>query len=390
MKKNRTLFIVDHCLTPYERINTAGILCDKGKIIATGSASAFSRNEDGLEVIELENAYAVPGFIDSHIHGICEQDTTDAAFDLETMSRLLAARGVTTFAPTLVSLPTEEMLQTVERLANAIDRGCSYADVCGIHLEGPFLNPEKRGSQTRENIRKYDRAFADELIKAGKGHIKLMTFAPELDGALELTQQLMENGIIPSMGHSNADAEKTLVCVDAGVTRCTYVFNGMPQLDHRNASLTTIALTDDRVSVEMIVDGIHVHPRMADLVYRCKPADKLIGISNAVVPQDKEIRKQFANTAPRIIRNTEGEITGTTLTLDHSWLQLTKFADIPREQAAACFSTNPAKDLGLITRGEIRPGRRADITIFDKETNDVRMTVSRGQIVYDSKDNTPS
>ena len=89
-------------------------------------------------------------------------------------------------------------------------------------------------------------------------------------------------------------------------------------------------------------------------------------------------------------RNTEGEITGTTLTLDHSWLQLTKFADIPREQAAACFSTNPAKDLGLITRGEIRPGRRADITIFDKETNDVRMTVSRGQIVYDSKDNTPS
>lgn len=386
MVKNRTLFLLDYCLTPYDKITSCGILCEKGKIIATGGASAFALDEEGLEVIALKNAYAIPGLIDSHIHGIGIADSADAAkgnHPLQEMSRLLAQHGVTTFCPTLVSLPEKDMLAAVDNLVHEIEAGCPYADTCGIHLEGPFLNPNKRGSQKAENIRPVDLGFARELIEAGKHHIRLMTFAPELADSIPLVELLLENGIIPSMGHSEATEKETLDCVDAGVRRCTYVFNGMPALNHREVSLTTVALTDDRISVELIADGIHVVPQMMDLVHRSKPRGKLIGISNSVVPADAAERKaDEVDTAPRIIRSADGKIIGSTLTLEHSWHHLVQYAKMPVDEAAACFTINPARDLGLITRGEIFPGRRADLTIFDTNTHEVRMTVSRGNIVY--------
>ncbi len=388
MVKNRTLFLLDYCLTPYDKITTCGILCEKGKIIATGGASAFALDEEGLEVIELKNAYAIPGLIDSHIHGIGMADSADAskgARPLHEMSKLLAQHGVTTFCPTLVSLPEKDMLSAVENLVREIEEGCPMADTCGIHLEGPFLNPNKRGSQKAENIRPVDLGFARELIQAGKHHIRLMTFAPELEHSIELVELLLENGIIPSMGHSEATEKETLDCVDAGVRRCTYVFNGMPPLNHREISLTTVALTDDRISVELIADGIHVTPRMMDLVHRSKPQGKLIGISNSVVPADTAARaaNDVVDTTPRIIRSADGRIIGSTLTLEHSWHHLVQYAKMPVEEAAACLTINPARDLGLITRGELFPGRRADITVFDTNTHEVRMTVSRGNVVYE-------
>ncbi len=376
MHKSRKLFLTDYCLTPYDRIPTGGILCEEGKIIAVGGASAFSMYEEGLEIIDMAGSYALPGFIDCHIHGIGSLDTANAAdgsFSLNDMAHALAAHGVTTFYPTIVSRPRKDMLAIVDSLAAQIEKGCQDADTPGIHLEGPFLNPEKRGSQDASSIMNIDKGFAAELLAAGRGKIKLMTFAPELDQAPELVEMLLENGVIPSMGHSLANEEQTLRCVDAGCTRCTYVFNGMPTLRHRESSLTTVALTDDRISVEIIVDGIHVHPRMIDLVARCKPADKIIGISNAVAS---------AGSQSLAVKNQEGILSGTALTLENSWFQFMSFARLEQSKAAACFTYNPCRDLGLITRGELHPGRRADITFFDAETNQVRMTVSRGEITY--------
>lgn len=389
MSKNRKLFLADYCLTPFDRIPSGGILCENGKIIAIGGASAFSMCEEHLEIVKVNDAYALPGFIDSHIHGIGPLDTAHAAdpdFSLAAMSHALAAHGVTTYVPTLISLPRDKMLATVEALADQIEKGCPDSDPQGMHIEGPFLNPEKRGSQDLDCILPIDLVFAGELIAAGKNHIKVMTFAPELDLAPELVELLLENGVIPSMGHSLANEEQTLRCVDAGCTRSTYIFNGMPVLYHRESTLTTLALTDDRISVEMIVDGLHLHPRMIDLTARCKPKEKIIGISNAVSTGTK----RSASTAAQIVKTESGIISGATLTLENSWLHLMNFAHLEQSVAAACFTHNPALDLGLITRGELRPGKRADITFFDSRTNQVRMTVSRGEIIYDrEKDQEP-
>lgn len=374
-----------------EKIPTGGILCERDKIIAIGGASAFSLLEEGLEIYHLEDCYALPGFIDSHIHGIGDFDAgrPDAAGDtLHCMSAQLVKRGVTSFCPTIVSKPPEVLLPAIGLLADMVDRGFQAADGAALHIEGPFINKAKRGSQNPDAIREtVDLGFAREIIEAGRGRIKLMTFAPELEHADKLVELMLENGVIPSMGHSLADERDTLRCIDAGARRCTYIFNGMPQLYHRESSLTTIALLDDRVAVEMICDGTHLHPRFVDLTARCKPFDKIIGISNAVASPDlpaadRQAGPDASERPGAIVRGSDGIITGAVMTLENSWRHLMSYSGMDTSRAAACFTSNPAADLGLITRGELRPGRRADIAFFDSKTNRVRLTVVRGNLIY--------
>lgn len=395
MGKSRILFLVDHCLTPSENLPNSGILCEGEQILAIGGASAFAR-EPGLEVIKLEDAYAVPGFIDSHIHGSGGFDSSAAhhqGADINLMCRTLASHGVTTFFPTIVSGPKASMVSAVAALSRMIDDEHDGADPAGIHVEGPFLCKAKSGSQTESYVIPVDLAFAKELVAAANGRMKLMTFAPELPNAAELIEFLLENGVIPSMGHSMAGEKDAIRAIDAGARRCTHIFNGMPPLHQRECSLTTVALSDNRVSVELIADGRHIHPMMVDLVGRLKPKDKVIGISDAVQPTgvnlddtgtyhlgEREIliRDGLATTGT-------GVIAGTTMTLEMAWHHLRSYARMPSTIAASCFTANPAHDLGLITRGELKPGRRADISFFDCATNKTVMTVIKGRICHFSE-----
>lgn len=383
MGKNRKLFLTDFCVTPMEKIISCGILCERGNILAIGGASAFSLMEDGLEIIRIPKCYAIPGLIDSHIHGISYFDAAGICENENVLAQMggeVVKHGITSFCPTLASRPKEEMLKIISKLAEAIEKGGLPADVPGIHLEGPFLNPEKRGSQDERWIcSQIDLGYARELLHAGNGKIKLFTFAPELEGAEKLIELMMLHGAIPSMGHSLANEEQTLRCIDAGAQRCTYIFNGMPQLYHRESSLTSVALTDDRVSVEIISDGTHVHPCFVNMAARCKPHDKIIGISNNIALTNG------AETKDGVITTKDGILAGTTMPLEKSWAQLASFARIQPRLAAECFTRNPAINLGLITRGELLPGKRADISFFDIKTRAVRMTVVRGEIKYDAR-----
>lgn len=390
MPKNRKLFLTNYCLTPTVRIESCGILCDNDKVIAIGGASAFSMSEPGLEIVKMLDCYALPGFIDSHIHGIGGFDASHAENTEATLndtSRLLAMHGVTTFLPTVVSGSYENMLRNIDVLAARIEAGCQYAEAHSIHVEGPFINPEKRGSQDARYISAVDLGFAQELIDAGRGRIKVMTFAPELKDSDKLVELMLEKGIIPSMGHSMATERDTLRAIDAGAQRCTYIFNAMPAFHQRESTLTTVALTDDRVAIEMIVDGAHLHPRVVSLITRCKPINKIIGISNATsASKDWGLAVSEASTGiiARVVRNNDGVLAGATTTLENSWFHLRSYTNMSETFAASCFTINPALDLGLITRGELRPGLRADITFFDVKTNRVRMTISKGKVIYDA------
>ena len=368
--RSRKLFLTDHCLTPHENIPTSGILCDEDKIIATGGASAFVR-EPGLQIFDLNDTYAVPGFIDSHVHGCGGFDASIAASGdnalMNRMSKALAEHGVTTFFPTMVSAPMDEMIRTADFLAGMIEQEHEGAD--------------PGGTQKKAFIHKFDPGFAAELIAAGRGRIKLMTFAPEIDGADKLIQMMLENGVIPSMGHSMAREKEVLNAIDAGARRCTHLFNGMPPLHQRRSDLTLIALTDNRVSVEIIADGAHIHPRMVDLASRVKPQDKLIGVSNGIEVGGGSCSLE---RGPNGVVTLDGVIAGSTTTLETGWLHFTNYSGMPDTLTAACFTSNPAHDLGLITRGEIKPGKKADITFLDLKTNKVRMTVIRGKIVYEA------
>lgn len=391
----RVLYIVNYCLTPYEYIKHAGILCEGDSILAIGGASAFTK-EEGLEVIELDDAYAVPGFIDTHIHGAGGFDSSAAdehKDNIESMCKTLASHGTTSFLPTIVSEEWNKMLRVIETLAEMVDVQYSGAKPVGINIEGPFINGHKRGAQQQSNIRHIDLGEARELIATGKKKIKIMTLAPELKGAIELIELLCENDIIPSMGHCIADADVVLRAIDAGARRCTHLFNGMPQLHQREIGLAALALVDNRLDVELILDGALIHPRMIELACRAKPKTKIIGISDAIEGLGMSdgmyhLGESEISVVNGKVTTTDGTIAGTTQTLEKGWQHLAEASHMQRSDAAACLSINPAKSIGLENRGELKPGKFADIAFFNTETHNAVLTVSKGKIVYNVKDKT--
>lgn len=396
MSKRRKLFISDYCLTPYQYIPNPGILCEKGKILAVGGKSAFSEDDD-LDIVDLTGSYVVPGFIDSHIHGAGGFDSS-TAYDpnnhLRDMSKTLARHGVTTFIPTIVSSGKEKMLKTIDALTNMIDGELPGAEAAGIHLEGPFLNKRKHGSQDRNDIVDIDLGLAQELITAGKGKIRTVTFAPELNGAVELVEMLREHNISPSMGHSDAQEDDVRRSVDAGACRCTHLFNGMPPLHQRKMNLTSMALTDDRITIELILDGAHINPNIVDLACRIKPKNKIVGVSDAIQGAGLSDGRYHIGNAEVKVKDgmsttMDGILAGTTMTLEIGWQHLITYSHLDRTDSAACFSINAALDLGLRDRGEITPGKRADLAFFHKDDNTPRMTIRRGEIIYDG-DKVPS
>ena len=388
-KRTRRLYIVDYLITPDRRIENGAVLCEDERILAVGGVSAFAQ-EPEVEVLRFDNAYMTPGFIDTHIHGAGGFDCSSVEISphpIEEMSRILAERGVTTFFPTVVASPHEEMLRNLELLADRMNGSLPGAAASGINIEGPFINPFKRGAQQQESIVPIDLGFAGELVAAGKGLVKVMTFAPELDRSAELVEFLVDHGVKPSMGHSVANEQQTLRAIDAGACHCTHLFNGMPPLHQREMGLSSIALTDNRVTVELIIDGRHIHPRMVDLACRCKPAHELVGISDCTMaagmpngeyrigPSMIRVRDGFSQTEQSVLA-------GTTTMLDTGWHSLMSCGRLTDTQAASAVTINPASAFHLDDRGVLLPNRLADLAIFEHRTNRPLMTVRSGRIVY--------
>ena len=389
---DRVLYSIDYCLTPHELVNNAGILCEGEHVLAIGGVSAFTKDEN-LKVVELAGAYATPGFIDTHIHGAGGFDSSKADEDggqgMESMRKTLASHGITAFLPTIVSNNTPKLLSVVSSLATFAKNGGDGAEIVGVHVEGPFINPMKHGAQKKDYIRKVDIGEAKEIIAAGAGAIKIMTLAPEMKNSIPLIELLRENGIVASMGHSTANEKEFIRSVDAGARRCTHLFNGMPPLHQREVGLTAMALVDNRIDVELILDASLIHPRMIELACRAKPKNRIIGVSDAVEGAGMSDGNYHLGECEIHVENgkvmtSDGVIAGTTQTLEKGWAQLANASHMTRNEAAACLSINPALSIGLEKRGELRPGYWADIAFFDTNTNKQRLTVSKGRVVYDS------
>jgi len=384
------LLLVGRCLTPFQEIHNAAILCRGGMIHAVGGASAFRGVQD-VPQIHAPDDCAIPGMVDTHIHGAGATSVmaSDTMPDLVPMSQALAAHGVTTFLPTVISAPREEMRAVVRRLAETCREDYPGAVPVGLHLEGPFISSNMRGTQ-QECVRDADPGELRDLLEAGNGKIRIMTFAPERKGCIEIIPILRDHGVIPSMGHTAADGETTLRAVEAGATRCTHFYNRMPLLAHRDIYLTTVALTDDRISIELIVDGILVHPRMIDLVCRAKTRDRLVAVSDAVqgtglgdgLYRLGSDRIRIADGASR--RVSDGLLAGSCLPLDRAVVNLVRFSSLTHSEAVACATVNAARSIGLTDRGVIQPGKRADIVVLDRNGR-VRLTIVRGRVVYDSR-----
>ena len=349
---------------------TGDLLLEGGRIAArlgTGErAGSDARN------LDLAGSRLAPGFIDLHFHGaLAFRDASDFEVVLDDAARSLMRHGTTAFLATTVAWPAPELAARVTRLAAVLDgHSARAASPIGIHLEGPWIRSGAAGAQPRAAIRPFDPAEGEEILARGEGWVRMVTLAPEVEGVAVLEAALGRRGIAIALGHSLADADQVLAAIDRGARHVTHLFNAMGPMHQRAPGLAGVALGEERLTCDLICDGVHVHPAMVRLAARAK-GDRLILITDRVDPPGGE-SEGFGSGPVRddgtAIRMTDGNLAGSRLTLDAAVRRLREAAGLTLLEAVAACTLRPARVLGIESeRGTLRPGARADFAVLDDE-----------------------
>ena len=332
--------------------------------------------DDGvITAIVPDEAYAigpfvVPGFIDVHVHGWGGHDATGDADALSGMARALLRQGVTSFLPTAPTLAPDELPRFADRVrAWMPDAPTDGAEPLGFNLEGPFVAPARKGAHDPALLRtpaELDPAILDRVLEG----LRIMTIAPELDGALALIARLAGLGIAPSIGHSQATLEEARAGFAAGGRTTTHLFNAMTGVDHRVPGLAVAALADDAAYAELIADGFHVHPALWPLITRTKPSNRLILVSDALPLAGMGDGRTRVGGLDVEVKGGKATLLGTdtlagsTIALDTAVRNLVR-EGLPLPRAVAAASTNPAELLGAADRGRLEAGRLAHLVVLD-------------------------
>jgi N-acetylglucosamine-6-phosphate deacetylase len=342
----------------------------------------------GAAISDMSGMLVAPGFIDLHVHGaagaMCEH--ADIA-GIERISTTLAHCGVTGFLATVATLPAAQLQAAVEAIA-AVSGSEPGARILGIHLEGPYLSPWRAGAQVGRWMRAPSIEAVDALQDRCGGRIRLLTVAPELDGALPFIAAVRERGVTVAIGHSNATSDEALLGIEAGATHVTHLFNAMRPLHHRDPGIIGVALSEDAISVELICDGHHLAPRIVDLAMRCKPPGKAVLVSDAVgalgMPDgDCELFGVACTIANGTVRvKHSGNLAGSRSGLDCALRNLRGWRpEVPADSLLRTASSAPAAVIGATDTGAIAEGRRADLVVLDPDL-DVVETICGGVTVW--------
>ncbi len=329
-------------------------------------------------------------FFDIHVHGARSFDfmAADAAGTTE-VGRFLASRGVAHYLPTTVTAPLDLTLRAMEHLADAIEHprkhvsGDPVAIPLGIHLEGPFVSHGKRGVHPDASIREPSVELFDRLQQAARGHIRLMTMAPELPHALELIEHVTAAGVRVTMGHSMATSAETLAAIAAGATSSTHLFNAMRPLDHREPGIVGTILDRSDVYAEAICDGVHVHPAIIRLWLKMKGEDYAIlvtdGMSATGVPDGTYNLGDFEVVVKDGVCLLGETLAGSVLTMDRAVANVRRFTGTPLSAAVRLASRNPARMMGMPHLTQMTPGTPANFNVFD-EAGDRTGSIFHGQL----------
>lgn len=341
----------------------------------------------GTARVDLAGLKLAPGFVDLHFHGrvIFAED--------EVLARALAddaldcvRHGVTAFLATSVAFPSDRLRTFVTRLAESMTRSDpAGADPLGIHLEGPWISGHALGAQPRDGARPFDPREGADLLDRGEGAVRMVTLAPELEGAGDLIDELGRRGIIAALGHSAATAAEARSGIDRGIAHVTHLFNALAPVHHRAPGAAGTALSDDRVTCDLICDGVHVDPAMVRVAARSK-GERMMLISDRMTPMSDEGYASFGAGTVRddgtALRLADGRLAGSRLTLDRAASNYAKFSGFLLLDAVAACTLRPARMLGLESeRGTLRPGARADFAVLD-DAFCTRQTWIGGRRVY--------
>ncbi len=346
-------------------------------------------HDQEYEIIDGTGLTLVPGFIDIHSHGGGGCDTLDGTIEsLEKLCLSHAAHGTTGILPTTMSVPHEILLSIVRLIDEIVGaKTSSGAEILGLHLEGPWVNPESKGAQHVAGIREPSIEELDELAKTSNGHVKMITVAPEMPGAFDLIKHAVDMGIRISLGHSSATYDQVLNAVEAGATHVTHAYNAMSGLHHRHPGMVGAMLSCQRLTADIILDGFHVHPAAAKILMRCKGKEGLALITDATraagMPEgDYELGGQKVIYRHGAVRLPDGGLAGSALTLDAAVKYAVLELGCSLEEAIVMASSNPARIIGVDDKkGSIEVGKDADLVLLDESFN-VRATIVNGNVVH--------
>ena len=385
----KTAFTASRLYTPVDEIQNPLLIVEDGMISDVSSRST-KEAPGNASLIDFGDAVLAPGFVDIHMHGGAGLDVMRASpSDLPRLGRFLITHGVTGYFPTTVAAPLDSTCAALGRLADAIEtatpaNGHSVgARPLGIHLEGPFLSHKRRGVHPPENLLAPTVEIFERLWHAARGHVRMLTIAPEIAGALEVIAEAVKRRVCVSIGHSDAQMPIARDAVQAGARHATHTFNAMRPLDHRDPGIIGEVLSDDRMSADIIVDGIHVDPAVVKLFLQAKGRDRAVLITDAISATGMPDGRYQLGPIDVDVKDgkctSNGSLAGSVLTMDRAVRNVTQFSHWSLRDAVRAATLNPAQAVGLASHhGVLSRGANADFTVMSS-AGEVLKTIVGGR-----------
>jgi N-acetylglucosamine-6-phosphate deacetylase len=380
--------------TPQEEIKDPLLFIEDGLISAVSSRAERHIPKNAM-VIDLASdglaeAILAPGFVDIHMHGGAGVDLMRAAPDqLPGLNKFLTTHGVTGYFPTTVAAPLDQTCAALGRLADAIEAAqgshaegdAMQARPLGIHLEGPFLSHKRRGVHPPEYLVEPTLEIFERLWQAAHGHVRMMTIAPELPGALEVIAEAARRKVCVSIGHSDATLEAARAGVRAGARHATHTFNAMRPLDHRDPGILGEVLTDRELSADIIADGIHVAPEVIQIFLRSVGFERSVLITDAMAAAGMPDGTYQLGPIQVEVKDgkctSNGSLAGSVLTMDRAVRNIKRFSHWTLREAVRAATLNATRAVGLAQHGELAPGAEANIIVLSPD-GEIRRTIVRG------------
>ena len=355
------------------------ILVDGGKIAGIKPAGTHIDEK----MVDAQGGYITPGFIDIHIHGSNGSDVMDANMEsLKNISNFLAGNGTTSWLATTMTVGVNEIRNSLQTVSEYMNSGRQGAQILGVHLEGPFLSPLAKGAHAEQHILPPAIANYQAITDGFWNLVRLITMAPEQEGALEMVSYLKERNITPSLGHTKGSYQQCCSGITAGMHHVCHFYNAMTPLNHREPGAVGAILENDTVTIELIADLVHVHPAAIRLAYKVKGRDRIVLITDAMNATGLKDGEYELGGIPVYVRNGEarqkdGTLAGSTLTQDQALRNMVDIG-IPSEDVVAMLTETPARQIGVNTfKGRLAVGYDADINMLDQEFN-IKETYVKG------------
>lgn len=363
--------------TPLQEILNAAVVFEDGRIVSVGPRADVVVPA-GAQEISARDATIAPGFVDVHIHGAGGHDVMSATEEaLTTIATTVARRGTTSIVATTVTAPPDETRRCLEGISRFIlspanRRSDIAAEIIGIHLEGPFISPTRRGVHPAGAIANPSVTLLDRYLEAAAGTVKILTLAPEIPGAMDLVERGYAKGLVVALGHTDATYEQAHTAIFRGARHAVHVFNAMRPFSHRETGVLGAVLTDPSVTAEVIADGVHVDDPAIRLLLAAKGTDLILLVSDGTAATGMRDGSYRLGTfdvtvSDGICRNREGKLAGSTLTLDRAVQHMVRLG-VPLIEAIRMATYVPARRIGIETRkGTLTPGADADVVLLTPE-----------------------